>query len=104
MRSDLQQATHMLEHTGGAVHEQATLNQQLQEQMQQVSSQPVSAPAGSTPCVVWSAHSLPACRRPGQVAYVPDVLLCFAVFAVRVCTVAAAAVDDGGRAAQASSR
>lgn len=38
MRSDLQQATQLLEHTGGAVHEQAALNQQLQEQMQQVGS------------------------------------------------------------------
>jgi hypothetical protein len=37
MRGDLQQATQMLEHTGGAVHEQASLNQQLQQQMQQVS-------------------------------------------------------------------
>lgn len=37
MRGDLQQATQLLEHTGGAVHEQAALNQQLQEQMQQVS-------------------------------------------------------------------
>lgn len=36
MRSDLQQATQLLEHTGGAVHEQAAINQQLQEQMQQV--------------------------------------------------------------------
>jgi hypothetical protein len=36
MRGDLQQATQMLEHTGGAVHEQASLNQQLQQQMQQV--------------------------------------------------------------------
>ena len=38
MRSDLQQATQLLEHTGGAVQEQAHLNQQLQEQMQQVGS------------------------------------------------------------------
>jgi hypothetical protein len=38
MRSDLQQATQLLEHTGGAVHEQAALNQQLQEQLQQVNS------------------------------------------------------------------
>lgn len=36
MRSDLQQATQLLEHTGGTVHEQAAINQQLQEQMQQV--------------------------------------------------------------------
>lgn len=36
MRSDLQQATHLLEHTGGAVQEQAQLNHHLQEQMQQV--------------------------------------------------------------------
>lgn len=38
MRGDLQQTTQLLEHTGGAVHEQASLNQQLQQQMQQVSS------------------------------------------------------------------
>lgn len=38
MRGDLQQATHLLEHTGGAVQEQAQLNHHLQEQMQQVGS------------------------------------------------------------------
>lgn len=36
MRSDLQQATNMLQHTGDAVQEQALINQQLQEQMRKV--------------------------------------------------------------------
>jgi hypothetical protein len=62
MRSDLQQATHMLEHTGGAVHEQAALNQQLQEQMQQVSSKPVVVPCWQpSMCCVRSVRICPAC-------------------------------------------
>jgi 3-oxoacyl-(acyl-carrier-protein) synthase len=49
MCSDLQRATQLLEHTGGAVQEQTVINQQLQQQVQQVRgcTQPVRSIASA---------------------------------------------------------